>query len=263
MKRLALILIFFATLAYGQGPDTYRFGNASGGGVTNLSYDPLTRTVESDTGTDAVLPLATTSDPGLLPAADKEKLDYLTASNPYDLDSWSFQIGGISLRELESNKTTNLVSPDNIKYPTTLAVSNELAEKVSSEIGPPTGWEKIDGIYYNDFDNEPSPAALPAGYKGFRANLPPANAGAGASDIPLDGIYYGDMSVANAATAYTTDAAKRKTGGYAKILINAPSLPSVDGNSTYEAGAAFAANTDMYLIIWFSGVEVKKFLLAQ
>ncbi|WP_228235946.1 hypothetical protein [Allomuricauda sp. M10] len=260
-KYIILISLLITALTHGQ--EVHRWGNVAGGGVTNLTYDPLTRTVESDTGTDAVLPLATTSDPGLLPAADKEKLDNLTVSNPYDLDSWAFEISGISLRELLSNKATNLVTPDNTKYPTTLAVSNELVEKVSSATGPPTGWEKIDGVYYNDFDNEPSPATLPSGYKGFRANLPPANAGTGASDIPLDGIYYGDMSVANAATAYTTDAAKRKTGGYARILINAPSLPSVDGNSTYEAGATFAANTDMYLIIWFSGVEVKKFLLAK
>lgn len=41
--------------------------NQSGGGTTNLTYNAGTRTVESDTGTDAVIPLADNTNAGLLP----------------------------------------------------------------------------------------------------------------------------------------------------------------------------------------------------
>lgn len=49
--------------------------NTGGGGGANLSYDATTRTVSSDSGTDAVITLATTSLPGLMSAADKAALD--------------------------------------------------------------------------------------------------------------------------------------------------------------------------------------------
>lgn len=54
----------------------------SGGGVTNLSFtrDATTITVESDTGSDAILPIATTSLAGVLAASDKTKLDGIEAS---------------------------------------------------------------------------------------------------------------------------------------------------------------------------------------
>ena len=45
---------------------------------TNVSYDPATRTLASSTGTDAVLPEATTTLAGLASAADKAKLDSIT-----------------------------------------------------------------------------------------------------------------------------------------------------------------------------------------
>lgn len=45
--------------------------------ATNLSYDAGTRSVASDTGTDAVLPLADGTNAGLMASADKTKLDDL------------------------------------------------------------------------------------------------------------------------------------------------------------------------------------------
>ena len=50
-------------------------------GSTNLSYDAGTRVIASDTGNDATLPLATTSDAGLLSSADKTKLNGLSQSS--------------------------------------------------------------------------------------------------------------------------------------------------------------------------------------
>lgn len=61
-------------------------GGGGGGGATNLGYVAGTRTITSDTGTDAVLPLAG-SDPGLMSAADKTKLDAITGANTGDQTS--------------------------------------------------------------------------------------------------------------------------------------------------------------------------------
>jgi hypothetical protein len=230
------------------------------GGSTNLTYTPSTRLLESDTGTDVTLPLADETDPGLFAAADKTKLNYITLSNPLDLDGLVFTVNG---KEDLVNKSTDLSSPDNTKYPTTLAVSSALSNKISSDItGLGAGVSARYNIVVWDYDvnsTEPTPGPndLIIG-----ENVPISETGTGAADIPLDGQYYGDMSSANTATAYTTDATKRK-GGWAKILINAASLPTVDGDSTYEEGKTFAASTDMYLVIYHDGSTVKKFLLGK
>ena len=49
-------------------------------GSTDLSYTASTRVIASSTGNDATLPLATTSDAGLLSSSDKTKLDGVDAS---------------------------------------------------------------------------------------------------------------------------------------------------------------------------------------
>lgn len=51
-------------------------GGGGGGSATNLGYTAATRVLTSSTGTDVTLPLAG-SDPGLMAAADKTKLDAL------------------------------------------------------------------------------------------------------------------------------------------------------------------------------------------
>ena len=63
-------------------PTTFGSGGG-GGGSTNLSFtrNGTTVTVASDTGTDAVLPAATTSLAGVMSAADKTKLDGVGAAN--------------------------------------------------------------------------------------------------------------------------------------------------------------------------------------
>lgn len=63
------VLTFNGTEWIDQAPPT---------GVTNLSYTAATRVLASDTGTDATLPLVG-SDPGLMSAADKTKLDGVAA----------------------------------------------------------------------------------------------------------------------------------------------------------------------------------------
>ncbi|HYK55120.1 MAG TPA: hypothetical protein VEV15_01480, partial [Flavisolibacter sp.] len=52
------------------------------GGATNLGYTVASRTVTSSTGTGTVLPLATTTEAGLLANTDKAKLDKIATINP-------------------------------------------------------------------------------------------------------------------------------------------------------------------------------------
>jgi hypothetical protein len=63
-------------LKIGDGVTAYNSLSDIGGagGATNLSWTAATRTVASDTGTDAVLTVATGADAGLMTAADFTKL---------------------------------------------------------------------------------------------------------------------------------------------------------------------------------------------
>jgi hypothetical protein len=64
-------------------------GGGGGGGATNLSYDPATRVIESSTGTDATLPLVSTSDAGLAPASGGGSTNFLRADG-----TWAAPAGG-------------------------------------------------------------------------------------------------------------------------------------------------------------------------
>lgn len=73
----------------------------SGGGITNLTFsrDGTTVTVLSDTGSDAVLPAATTSLAGVLSAADKTRLDGIeTAADVTDAANVGAAIHGASTK---------------------------------------------------------------------------------------------------------------------------------------------------------------------
>ena len=60
-----------------------------------------------------------------MPIGDKQILDYITLSNPIDLDALEFQVAG---KFDQADVTTNLDTPDNENVPTTLAVANAIAE---------------------------------------------------------------------------------------------------------------------------------------
>ena len=73
---------------------------ASGGvGATNLTYDAATRTVASDTGTDAVLTVADVTNAGLMTAANFTKLAAITGTNTGDQTS----IAGITGTKAQFN----------------------------------------------------------------------------------------------------------------------------------------------------------------
>lgn len=60
-------------------------------GTTNLSYTAATRVIASDTGTDATLPLFTSSDAGLVPSSGGGATNFLRADG-----TWAAPAGGVS-----------------------------------------------------------------------------------------------------------------------------------------------------------------------
>lgn len=78
--------------------------------------------------------------------------------------------------------------------------------------------------------------------------------------IPMDNPlgYYGNMATASTATSYTTTGTT--LGAWAKVRINAATQPTVTG-ATLIAGAAFEANTDMYLVLSNNGQGVEYYFL--
>lgn len=65
---------------------------AGGGGATDLTYDAVTRTVESSTGTDAILPLVGASAAGMAPASGGGTATFLRADG-----TWAAPAGGAAL----------------------------------------------------------------------------------------------------------------------------------------------------------------------
>ena len=85
-----------------------------GGGATNLSYtaSPTNGTVNSDTGTDATIPLATTTNAGLQSPTDKTKLDGIEAGAEVNVNADWLATSGDALI---LNKPTSLPTA-NVKH---------------------------------------------------------------------------------------------------------------------------------------------------
>jgi hypothetical protein len=64
-------------------------GGSGGSGATNLTHSvaPTGVTIISDTGTDATIPLGTTTNAGVQAPADKTKLDFISITQNVDLDA--------------------------------------------------------------------------------------------------------------------------------------------------------------------------------
>ena len=71
-------------LAWSSASSRWEPAAGGGGGATNLTYTASTRTVASDTGTDAVLTLVDGTNPGLMASADKTKLDAIESGATAD-----------------------------------------------------------------------------------------------------------------------------------------------------------------------------------
>ena len=63
-----------------------------------------------------------------------------------------------------------------------------------------------------------------------------------------------NMASANTATTYTTTGAV--LGGFARVLINASSEPTVTG-ATKIKGSDFAVSTNQYMTVWNNGTTVE------
>lgn len=89
-----------------------------GGGATNLSYtaSPTDGTVNSDTGTDAVIPLVTTTNAGLQSPTDKAKLDGIQAGAEVNVNAdWLATSGdALILNKPTSLPTSNVAH--SVKY---------------------------------------------------------------------------------------------------------------------------------------------------
>lgn len=81
---------------------------AAGPSATNLSYTASTRVVASDTGTDATLPIVTSTDAGLAPASGGGTTNYLRADG-----SWAAPPGsGAAATNLSYDAATRVVASD-------------------------------------------------------------------------------------------------------------------------------------------------------
>jgi hypothetical protein len=89
--RVAALLVAGAnvTLSYNDAGNALTISAAGGGGATNLSYDAPTRVIASDTGTDATLPLVTSTSAGLVPASGGGTANFLRADG-----TWAAPAGG-------------------------------------------------------------------------------------------------------------------------------------------------------------------------
>lgn len=103
----------------------YRWGGSAyteiASGVTNLSYTPgvSNGVVNSDTGTDAIIPLAGATNAGLFSAAEKSKLEGLNPQNLQEVtDEGAITTNGISINTIgesalnistANNETSNIV----------------------------------------------------------------------------------------------------------------------------------------------------------
>lgn len=106
-----------------------------GGGATNLSYtaSPTNGTVNSDTGTDATIPLATTTNAGLQSPTDKTKLDGIEAGAEVNVNAdWLATSGdALILNKPTSLPTSNVAH--SVKY--AVAINKGQAVYVSGSDG--------------------------------------------------------------------------------------------------------------------------------
>lgn len=81
---LTLVAGSNVTITTDAGTDTITIAaTGGGGGATNLAYDAATRVISSDTGTDATLPIFTTSQAGLVPASGGGTTNFLRADGTF------------------------------------------------------------------------------------------------------------------------------------------------------------------------------------
>ena len=87
-----------------------------------------------------------------------------------------------------------------------------------------------------------------------------ATSGGSVIDLSSIGGNFKDMASANAATTYTTTGAV--LGGWAKVLINAATEPTITGGVKLVS-PTFQPSTNMYLAAYYNGVNVDYFFIQM
>ncbi len=118
------------------------------------------------------------------------------------------------------------------------------------------GPQGLQGIPGNDGATGPQG---PQGLQGDPGTTPTPSANTGTViDLSNTAGNYMNMSAADPATTYTFTGAV--LGGWAKMLINAATEPTITGgNKLY--GPTFQANTNMYMVAEYNGVNVDYFFI--
>lgn len=176
-------------------------------GTTNLDYTatPTGGTVYSSTGNDAALPLATTTNAGLLAPADKTKIDEVQSQ--------------LDAKENTSNKDNGTLTSSSITFPTSGAVKEEI-DKIKSIINPNT-YVVTDAGYSQSVND----ITINAGWQWKINNVAKTNASPVVINIPVAASGYNriDLIVLNEANT-----AVRVPG---VEVVGTPSSPTVPVNT--------------------------------
>lgn len=114
-----------------------------GSGSTNLALGTVNTTtvqVTSDTGTDVTLPAATTSAAGVMPSADKTKVDFVSVTQAVDLDEVEAESGNlVTLSGVASDSTslgtfTGATITDNVTIKAALQELETAVEAVPGQV---------------------------------------------------------------------------------------------------------------------------------
>ena len=195
---------------------------ATGTGSTNLTIgtvDATTVEVLSNSGTDAVIPAATGTTAGVMPAADKVKTDFITVTQAVDLDAMETDISehqtllGVADGSTNLGTFTGSIVTDNVSIKAAL---QELETAVTANILPTLASGLI---FVGDGSNEAAAVAM-------------------SGDVTIDGT-----GVTTVVASSATVAGKVELATPAEVLVGTDSTRAVtaagvDGYATALVGNA-------------------------
>ena len=235
------------------GSVTWQGGGGSGGS-TNLTFSrtATTVTVLSDTGADAVLPAADSTNAGVMSAADKTKLDGVEANATADMtgseivSAINTALGSSTWQSGGGGGATNLTFTRDISSVTVLsdtgtdAVIPE-ATNLLAGVFSGTNKAKLDGIESNATSNAPNFVKVFGGVgdNATSNNTQFTNAEASAFDV----IY---LPEGNFVTTLTRESFLKKYVGPGKIIMNAYGRKGYQGLSAYATEVSATASSGEY-----------------
>jgi hypothetical protein len=227
--RVAALLVAGAnvTLSYNDAGNALTIAAAGGGGATNLSYDAASRTVVSDTGTDAVLPVFTSGNAGLVPASGGGTTAFLRADGTFAVPPGGG--AGTDLTYVASSRTLESSTGADVVLPLVSGTSPGLA--AAPEAGP--------GRFYafNDCGQITSGPDFTFAQSGTGANWTLR------TDLPDGGVGWANGNLGTGAingVALTTGVAALRLGlGHAKSVARIRQLLLSDAVTTFSQQVGF------------------------